>query len=167
MDRKIYIFQPHLSFYQDETWLHMIVLCTFIMAAVSWIECTDRICQTCFFPSASNNWTAAVGFLLFNTAATGVLTRSGRCLMATATELQQSCHLKSLAAAATVFWEKTNSAVTSQTATCRQNARKHYVFKAFCSKMELWPMKSLDDTHTHCCSNYTHLHVFLTSTATR
>lgn len=46
------------------------------------------------------------------------------------------------------------------------NARKHYVFKAFCSKMELWPMKSLDDTHTHCCSNYTHLHVFLTSTAT-
>lgn len=49
------------------------------MAAVSWIECTDRICQTCFFPSASNNWTAPVGFLLFSTAAAGVLTRSGRC----------------------------------------------------------------------------------------
>lgn len=47
------------------------------------------------------------------------------------------------------------------------NVRKHYVLKAFCSEMELWPMKSLDDTHTHCCSNYMHLHVFLTSTATR
>lgn len=81
-------------------------------------------------------------------------------LMATATELKKSCHLKSLTAAATVFWEKTNSAVTSQTATCRQNARKHYVFKAFCSKMEMWPMKSLDDTHTHCCSNYMHCMCF-------
>lgn len=167
MDRKIYIFQQHLSIYQDEKWLHMIGLCTFIMAAVSWIECMDRICQTCFFPSASNNWTAPVWFLLFNTAAAGVLTRSGRCWWPRRQNWKKSWHLKSLATAATVFWGWTSSAVTSQTATCRQNAREHYVFKAFCSKMELWPMKSLDDTHIHCCSNYMHLHVFLTSTATR